>query len=93
MSAHHLEIEAGRFGKNRVSRSDGYCKCCLSVGTEVLGDEVHFVILCPQFQEDRKRLATKIANSSRTLHHLNARQVHVYHIPSKWQDNSNKKYD
>ena len=62
MSAHNLEIEAGRFGKNRIPRSDRHCKYCLSLGTQVLGDEVHFVMMCPQFQEDRKRLETKIVN-------------------------------
>ena len=49
MSAHNLEIEAGRFGKNRIPRSDRHCKFCLSLGTQVLGDEVHFVMVCPQF--------------------------------------------
>ena len=62
MSAHNLEIEAGRFGKNRISRSDRHCKYCLSLGTQVLGDEVHFVIMCSQFHEDRKRLETRIVN-------------------------------
>ena len=41
MSAHNLEIEAGRFGKNRIHRSDRYCKYCQFLGTQVLGDEVH----------------------------------------------------
>ena len=63
MSAHNLEIEAGRFGKNRIPRSDRHCKYCLSLGTQDLGDEVHFVMMCPQFQEERKRLETKIVNS------------------------------
>ena len=31
-------------------------------GIKVLGDEVHFVMMCPQFQEDRKCLESKIAN-------------------------------
>ena len=62
MSAHNLEIEAGRFGKNRIPRSDRHCKYCLSFGIQVLEDEVHFVMMCPQFQEDRKFLETKIAN-------------------------------
>ena len=62
MSAHNLEIEAGRFGKNRIPRSGRHCKYCLSLGKQVLGDEVHFVMMCPQFHEDRKCLETRIVN-------------------------------
>ena len=58
MSAHNLEIEAGQFGKNKRPRSDRHCKYCLSLGTQVLGDEVHLVMMCPQFHEDRKHLKT-----------------------------------
>ena len=63
MSAHNLEIEAGRFGKNKMPRSDRHCKYCLSLGMLVLGDEVHFVVIHPQFQDDRKCLENKIANA------------------------------
>ena len=62
MSAHNIEIEAGRFGKNRIPRSGRHCKYCLSLGTQVLGDEVHLVMMCRQFPEDRKRLETRIVN-------------------------------
>ena len=72
MSAHNLEIEAGRFGKDGVPRSDRHCKHCLSLGIQVLGDEVHFVMICPQFQEDRKCLETKIANVYPNVKQLNA---------------------
>ena len=72
MSAHNLEIEAGRFRKNRVPRSDRHCKHCLSLGIQVLGDEAHFVMICPQFQEDRKCLETKIANVYPNVKQLNA---------------------
>ena len=37
-------------------------KSCLSLGKQVLGDEVHFVMMCPQFHEDRKCLETRIVN-------------------------------
>ena len=62
MSANNLDIEAGRFGKNKIPRSDRHCKYCLSLGIQVIEDEVHFVISCPQFQDERKCLETKIAN-------------------------------
>ena len=65
-------IEAGRFGKHRVPRSMRHCKYCLSLGIQVLGDEVHFVMICPQFQDDRKCLEIKIANVYPNVKRLNA---------------------
>ena len=62
MSAHNLEIEAGRFRKNMTPRHDRHCKYCLSIGTKTIGNEIHFVMVCPQFQEERKFLETKIAD-------------------------------
>ena len=62
MIAHNLEIEAGRFGKNRIPRSGRHNKYCLSLGKQVLGDEIHFVMMCPQFHEDRQCLETRIVN-------------------------------
>ena len=50
MSAHNLEIEAGRFGKDRIPRSDSHCKYSLFLGTQVLDDGIHFVIMCSQFK-------------------------------------------
>ena len=47
MSAHNLEIEAGRFGKDVTPRCDRHCKYCLSIGTKTIGDEIHFVMVCP----------------------------------------------
>ena len=72
MSAHNLEIEAGRFGKHRVPRSARHCKYCPSLGIQVLGDEVHFVMICPQFQDDGKCLEIKIANVYPNVKRLNA---------------------
>ena len=61
LSAHNLEIEAGRFGKHRIPRSERYCKYCLSKGKHVLGDELHFVMICPQFQKKRENLEDNVA--------------------------------
>ena len=70
MSAHNLEIEAGRFGKNRIPRSESHCKYCLSKGKQVLGDEVHFVMMCPQFQEKSENLENNVAKLYPNIKHL-----------------------
>ena len=78
MSAHNLEIEAGRFGNIRVPRSDRHCKYCLSLGIQVLGDEIHFVMICPQFQEDRKCLENKIANVYPNVNQLSVQNKFIW---------------
>ena len=49
-----------------------HSKSCLSFGIQVLGGEVHFVMMCPQFQEDRKCLETKVANVYPNVNQLGA---------------------
>ena len=36
MSAHTLEIEVGRFGRDVTPRCDRHCKYCLSIGAKQL---------------------------------------------------------
>ena len=72
MSAHNLDIEAERFGKNKIPRSDRHCKYCLSLGIQVLGDEVRFVMICSRFQDDRKYLEAKITRVYPNVKRLNA---------------------
>ena len=52
---HLIELTLSAFGQ-RDCQSDRHCKYCLSLGIQVLGDKVHFVMICPQFHEDRKCL-------------------------------------
>ena len=52
MSAHDLRIQSGRFARNRIRREERYCLCCNSSDIE---DEYHFIIICPCFNEIRKK--------------------------------------
>ena len=70
MSAHNLEIEAGPFSNDKVPISHRNCEYCLSSGIQVLSDAIHFVMICPQFQEDKKCLKTKITNVYPNVNHL-----------------------
>ncbi len=67
MSAHNLEIEAGKYGKNKIPRNERYCKYCISLGTKVLGDEIHFLMICPLFEKERHDLLNKIQEIYPTL--------------------------
>ncbi len=49
LSAHKLEIEVGRFGKNKIPRTERFCKYCITLGKNIIGDEIHFLMLCPLF--------------------------------------------
>ena len=39
---------------------------------QVLGDEVHFVMMCPQFQKERGNLADNVAKLYPNINHLRA---------------------
>ena len=53
MSAHDLRIQSGRFSSNRIRREERYCLCCNSSDIE---DEYHFILICPCFNELRKKI-------------------------------------
>ena len=53
-SNHRLRIEEGRF--NQIARSDRKCLVCDS---NDIGDEYHYICLCPKFDEIRKNTLKK----------------------------------
>ena len=50
VSSHHLNIEVGRQGSNRVER-----RLCLLCDKHDVEDECHFVLICPVYLHFRKR--------------------------------------
>ena len=52
LSSHNLHIQTGRFGRNRIPRSERYCMYCR---TRDIEDEYHFIIICPCFEQIRKK--------------------------------------
>ena len=52
LSSHSLRVETGRYGSNRIPRSDRKCLCCNSGRIE---DEFHFVLECEAFRNLRKQ--------------------------------------
>ena len=53
LSAHNLEIEAGRYNKTEIQ--DRLCPFCKTLGKIEVEDEAHFLIRCPQYKELRER--------------------------------------
>ena len=49
MSAHNLQIETGRFSKNKTPRDERFCPYCKTLNTLAVEDEVHFLLVCSLF--------------------------------------------
>ena len=61
ISAHHLEIERGRY--NNITRCDRICKWCnIALGSNIVENENHFVNECDLYATKRRQLKTKISN-------------------------------
>ena len=74
LSAHNLQIEIGRFGKNKTPRSERYCAYCKTLKKYVVEDEVHFLTVCPLFEQERQILFNNIYSlypSTRLLNNEN----------------------
>jgi len=56
LSAHNLQIEIGRFGKNKTPRLERFCLYCLSLGKQTVEDEVHFLMSCPLYSTERQKM-------------------------------------
>ena len=53
ISAHHLDIEIGRYTRPITPRSERICKSCT---LNVIGDEKHFLLSCPKFDKERNTM-------------------------------------
>ena len=64
VAAHKLEIETGRWARKnngeKLERSERLCTLCKEVGIENIGDEVHAVIQCKSFENEREILFQNI---------------------------------
>lgn len=58
LRAHNLNVEAER----SLSRSNRICRCCNMMidGRRVVEDEMHFMLECPLYSEDRKLVFDKL---------------------------------
>ena len=59
-SMHHMEIETGRW--NNVDRRIRFCTYCMkNRSVYEIGDELHYISFCPQFEHIRRRCSEKLA--------------------------------
>ena len=56
ISSHNLRIESGRYGRQRIERSDKVCTVCNSGEIE---DEYHFILICPAYSDFRKNYISR----------------------------------
>ena len=60
VSAHNLQIEAGRFSKNKTPRDERFCPYCKSLKIFSVEDEIHFLLTCHLYSEKRQRFSENI---------------------------------
>ena len=60
LSAHNLQIETGRFSKKKTPRDERFCLYCKSQNTFTVENEVHFVLACPLYNEQRRLFLEEI---------------------------------
>ena len=65
LSSHHLNIEVGRHGSNRVERHQRLCLLCDKHDVE---DEYHFVLIYPVYLHFRKRFIRSYVFNVPSIH-------------------------
>ena len=56
VSAHKLEIEKCRYSKTYIPRNHRICSLCARGNRIYKGDEFHALMVCHQFDQQRKQL-------------------------------------
>ncbi len=78
LSAHNLKIDTGRFGKNRLHRTERICEYCKTLGTDVLQDEQHFLLSCQLFSDERKIMLKVARDNSPSINELNESNLFIW---------------
>ena len=71
LSAHNLQIETGRFSKTKTPRDERFCLYCKSKNILTVENEIHFVLACPLYMEERRKFLEEIHTSFPTTASLN----------------------
>ena len=59
LDVHDLEIERGRYRRKPLPITERLCKLC---SLQAVEDEKHFLVVCPIYMKQRKRLYKKLAD-------------------------------
>ena len=80
LSSHPLMIEKGRHCKPRFERLDRKCPYC----NDTIGDECHFVISCPLYNNERRELLTEAMHNSLLFNEIPTdQQKFVFILPNE----------
>ena len=74
LSAHNLQIETGRFSKNKTPRDERFCPYCKALNIFEVENEVHFLLSCSLFNDERQQFLDEIYRhfpNTATLNELN----------------------
>ena len=71
VSAHNLQIETGRFSKNKTPRDQRFCPYCKTLNIFTVEDEIHFLLTCSLFNDERRIFLQKVYRTSPTTASLN----------------------
>ena len=78
ISAHNLQIETGRFSKNKTPRDERFCPYCKTLDIFKVEDEVHFLLTCPLFNEERQIFLQKIHKTFPNTSALNEFNMYIW---------------
>ena len=73
VSAHRLEIESGRY--RGIPPQQRFCKRCDSGEVE---DEIHFLICCSKFNDNREQLFVSISKTCKNFVNLNTHEKFIW---------------
>ena len=73
VSSHHLEIESGRY--QGIPSDQRICRQCDSGEVE---DEIHFLLCCPKYSDDRHHILNSISQSCSNFSQLNNQDKFIW---------------
>ena len=78
LSAHTLQIETGRFSKIKTPRNKRFCLYCKTLNISTVENEIHFVITCPLYNEERKQLLDPVSRNFPNTASLNEENLYIW---------------
>ena len=60
ISNHNLQIETGRYKKPKIPRNERFCDICLTDQIQNIGNEIHFLLKCPNLSKERAEMMNEI---------------------------------
>ncbi len=89
ISAHNLQIEAGRFHKNKTPRGERFCIYCKTSNVFQVETEVHFLLSCPLFENERRKTLDNIHRTFPSTASLNEHDMFIW-LMSQEDSNTTK---